>query len=136
MKEDFLEQLSKRYFRFIEFEIGDISARLLELPAVVGHYQSAYFVLKSKHTKYSFELDRKWQELYLYYKNEFNIVLNNSEIKSFIEKDLDYLDVKEKLHKVESVMGSIEEIIKGLDNFRWTVQNLTKWEAFKAGTQL
>jgi len=133
MKEEFLEQLSKRYFRFIEFEIKDISERLNELPAVVGHYQSAYFALKVKHSKYSFQLDRKWQELYLYYKNEFNIALNNNEIKSFIEKDLDYLDIKEKLHNVESVMGSIEEIIKGLDNFRWTVKSLIDWEIWKGG---
>ena len=133
MKEEFLEQLQKRYFRFIEFEIKDISERLNELPAVVGHYQSAYFQLKTKHSKYSFAVDRKWQELYLYYKNEFNIVLNNSEIKQFIDKDLEYLDLKEKLHNVESIMGSIEDIIKGLDNFRWTVKNLTEWEMFKAG---
>ncbi len=133
MKEDFLEQLSKRYFDFIEFEIKDISERLNELPSVVGHYQGAYFILKKKHHKYSFELDRKWQELYLYYKNEFNIALNNNEIKQFIDKDLEYLDIKEKLSNVNHVMSSIEEIIKGLDNFRWTVKSLIDWEVFKAG---
>jgi len=131
MEDSFLEELSKKYFEFIEFEIPQISERLTKLPALVGYYQSAYFALKSKHSKYSFQLDRKWQEKYLYYKNEFNIVLNNNEIKSFIEKDLEYLAIKENLDKVESVMSSIEEIIKGLDNFRWTVKNLTEWEMWK-----
>jgi hypothetical protein len=133
MKTDFLEQLSKKYFDFIEFEISDISERLNKLPSVVGYYQSIYFNLKPKHSKYSLEMDRKWKELYLYYKNEFNIVLNNNEIKQFIEKDLDYLDIKEKLKNVEDIMGSLEEIIKGLDNFRWTIKSLIDWEQFKAG---
>jgi len=135
MKENFIEQISKRYFEFIEFEIKDISQRLNELPSVVGYYQSAYFSLKNKHHKYSFQLDRKWQELYLYYKNEYNITLNNSEIKSFIEKDLEYLDIKEKLSSVDNVMSSIEDIIKGLDNFRWTVKSLIDWEMWKGGKQ-
>lgn len=128
------EPLFQKYKEFIEFEIKDISQRLHELPSVIGYYQSAYFALKSKHTKYSIELDRMWQARYMYYKNEFNIVLNNSEIKSFIEKDLEYLDVKDKLLKVHVTMENIESIIDALNNMRWTIKSLIDWEMFKAGS--
>ena len=78
-------------------------------------------------------LDRSWQEKYLYYKNEFNITLNNAEIKSFIEKDLEYLEKKMKLQEVTDLLEQIELVLKGLDSFQWTIKNLIDWQKFQAG---
>ena len=128
-----MEKLFEKYEKFIKFENKDISERLSKHTEVLGYYQSAYYTLKQKHTKYSFELDRQWQEKYLYYKNEFNIVLNNSEIKSFIEKDLEYLIVKKKLQEVTDVLEQIELVLKGLDSMRWTIKSIIDWEMFQNG---
>jgi hypothetical protein len=78
-------------------------------------------------------LDRAWQEKYLYYKNEFNIVLNNAEIKQFIEKDSEYIDLKEKLVSYQNILERIEDMLKGLDSMKWTIKSLIDWEKFKAG---
>jgi hypothetical protein len=88
--------------------------------------------LKGFHTKYSFDLDRQWQEKYLYYKNEFNITLNNTEIKSFIDKDLEYLEIKQKLKEVTDLLEQIESVIKGLDSMRWTIKSIIDWQKFQA----
>jgi len=127
------EKLFEKYNEFIKFDTSDIDDRLRKHTEILGYYQSAYYTIKQKHTKYSFELDRKWQEKYLYYKNEFNITLNNSEIKSFIEKDLDYLETKKKLQEVTDLLEQIEIVLKGLDSMRWTMKSIIDWEKFKQG---
>ena len=126
-------KLFDKYNEFIKFEIHEIDDRLQKHTEMLGFYQSAYFTIKQKHTKYSFDLDRSWQEKYLYYKNEFNITLNNAEIKSFIEKDLEYLEKKMKLQEVTDLLEQIELVLKGLDSFQWTIKNLIDWQKFQAG---
>ena len=128
-----IEKLFDKYNEFIKFETIDIEDRLRRHTEILGFYQSTFYTMKQKHTKYSFELDRQWQEKYLYYKNEFNIVLNNNEIKSFIEKDLEYLEIKRKLQEVTDILEQIELILKGLDSMRWTIKSIIDWEKFKAG---
>ena len=128
------DKIFEKYNEFIKFGVEDIDDRLRRHTEILGYYQSVYFTLKQKHTRYSFQLDRKWQEKYLYYKNEFNITLNNSEIKSFIEKDLEYLELKEKLQNVTDLLDQVELALKGLDSMRWAIKSLIDWERFKQGS--
>jgi len=127
------EKLFEKYNEFIIFELKDIDRKLIEINGVVGYYQSAFFTLKKKFDLYSIKLDRKWQEKYLYYKNEFNFNLNNTEIKQFIEKDAEYLDLKESLQKVKTLVEQVELTLKGLDSMGWQLKTLVDWEKFKQG---
>jgi len=126
-------ELMKKYQDFINFEQSDIDNRLQKLPYMIGFYQDIYYHIRKKHTKYSFELDTKWTERYLYYKNEFQITLNNNEIKSFIEKDLEYIDIRKKLAEIDDMLHQVEMILKGLDAMGWTLKNMIEWKKFQAG---
>lgn len=129
-----MENVFERYFNFVNnFQVSDIDRKLVELPGMTGHYQNIYFELKNKYQQYDMAIDRKWTEKYLYYKNEFEFTLSNTEIKQFIEKDLEMLDLKDKLQKVELMLQKSEDVLKGLDNFRWSIKSLVDWENFKAG---
>jgi hypothetical protein len=127
------EKIFQKYEEFVKFEVEDISDRLLKLPEIVAYYQEIYFSVSKKLQKLRFELDKKWQERFLYYKTEFNISLSSSEIKTFIERDLEYIDIKEKIAALELLLTKIEEVLKALDNMRWTIKSLIDWEKFKAG---
>ncbi len=133
MNTDSTDTIFDKYYEFIEFEIIQLDEKLLQLPSVIGFYQDIFFTLKQKHTKYLHDKDCRWTERYMYYKNDFNFSLTNAEIKSFIEKDLEYLELKLKVQKVTDVLEQVEIILKGLDNFRWTIQNLITWQKFQAG---
>ena len=132
-KEGGLDTLFDKYNEFIKFEMNEIDLKLLELPSMVGLYQNIFYTLKQKHTKYQYETDSKWTERYLYYKNDFNFTLSNAEIKSFIEKDIEYLNLKLKTQKVVDVLEQVEIVLKGLDSMRWTIKSLIDWEKFKQG---
>ncbi|MCK5538566.1 MAG: recombination mediator protein UvsY [Bacteroidales bacterium] len=127
------DTLFDKYNSFVKFEVNQIDQRLTDLPSVVSYYQSMFYTLKSKHTKNQHELDSKWQEKYMYYKTDYNISLTNAEIKSFIEKDLEYLEIKFRLRKITDVLEQVELVLKGLDNMRWTIHDLISWEKFKQG---
>ena len=126
-----LDKLFDKYYEFIEFETSQIDERLFKLPSIIGHYQNIFYALKQKHTKYQHETDSKWTEKYLYYKNDFDFTLTNAEIKAFIEKDIEYLDLKLKVQKVVDVLEQVEIVLKGLDNFRWTIHDLISWLKFQ-----
>ncbi len=128
-----MEKVFEKYYDFIKFDTTDIADRLRKHTEILGFYQSMYYNIKKKHTTYSFELDNKWQERFLYYKNDFNYTLNNAEIKSFIEKDYEYLMIKKKLQEVTDLLEQIEIVLKGLDSMRWTLKSIIDWEKFKAG---
>ena len=128
------ETLFEKYNEFIVFELKDVDRKLIELVGVVGFYQSSYFTLKKKFDIYSNKLDRMWTEKYLYYKNEYNITLNNTEIKQFIEKDLEYLDQKMKVQTVKTLVEQVELTLKGLDSLGWQLKTIVDWEKFKQGS--
>ena len=130
---DNLEKLFDRYNEFIEFDIPQISERLIKLPAMLGHYQGIYFEVRKRHNKSLIDMDKKWQEKYRYYKIEYSISLNNNEIKTFIERDLEYIDLKERERNLDNVLNRVEQCLKSLDSMSWTLKNLVEWEKFKAG---
>lgn len=128
-----MDNIFEKYYEFIKFELNELDERLTRLPSIIGYYQNVFYTLRQKHTKYNNELDTKWQEKYMYYKTEFDISLNNAEIKAFIEKDLEYLSIKFKLQNVADLLDQVETTLKGLDNMRWTIHDLISWEKFKQG---
>ena len=133
MEPEQTEKIFDKYNEFIKFSVPDIEEKLHFLPSMIGYYQNVFYTLRQKHTRYNHQLDSTWQEKYLYYKNDFNFSLTNAEIKSFIEKDLEYLEAKFKLRKVTDLLEQVEMVLKGLDNFRWTIHDLIAWEQFQQG---
>jgi len=129
-----MKDLFKKYNDFIkDIEIFNISEKLIELPKIIAFYQNYYFTFKDKFYKLQNEIEKKWTEKYIYYKNDFDFSLTNSEIKQFIEKDLEMLDLKYKLNQIKGILEKFEESLKNLDGIKWTLKTLVEWEKFKSG---
>ena len=128
-----MDNIFEKYYEFIKFEPSQIEERLFNLPYMVGFYQDVFYTLRQKHTKYLYQTEQEWTAKYLYYKTEFDIALNNAEIKAFIEKDLEYLTLKLKVQKITDLLDQVEVVLKGLDNMRWTIKSLIDWKRFQAG---
>ena len=128
-----MNKLFDKYNVFISYEENQIEERLHRIPEMIGYYQNLFYTLQTKHTKYRFELDRTWQEKYLYYKNDFNFTLSNSEIKIFIDKDLEYMNLKQKLQEVTDTLNQTEIVLKGLKDMSWSLKTLIDWKKFQMG---
>jgi len=113
--------------------ITNLSNKLIQLPYIIIKFQKKIFLLRKKIKDTSLEIDKIYQKKYLYYKNDFNFTLKDSEIKNFIERDVDILEKRKDLDKVEVAYENLMDIIKSLDNVRWTIKSIIDNEKFKAG---
>lgn len=122
-----------------EYEV-DVTWDEFNAPGVLQHiayniskYQKYYFEYITSRHKIEEALGNKYQELYLFYKLEFDVTLKDSEIKTFIETDKEYLKLKSAMSKIEAVINYIEECMKNLNSLRWDIKTFLDLEKFKAG---
>ena len=79
------------------------------------------------------QLDGKWLELYEYYKTDYPMQLKDKEIKEFVERNPEYLDLKEKVQTLETEIDVLEKEIKNLDATRWDIKNFIDWTKLEMG---
>jgi hypothetical protein len=128
-----MDSMFKRYNDFVEYDLSNIDRKLLELPLIVSHYQNLFYNMQHKLDNYETQKAEMWQSKFLYYKNDFGHILNNTEIKQFIERDYEVLDIIRKMNVVRLIANRCEETIKSLRDFSWTIKNLIEYEKFKVG---
>jgi hypothetical protein len=128
-----MEQMFKKYNDFVTYDLTNIDKKLLELPLIVSHYQNIFYSMQAKLDEYDAQKAEMWQMKYLYYKNNFDFSLNNTEIKQFIDRDTEIINIIRKMNVVRLIANRCEETIKSLRDFSWTIKNLLEYEKFRAG---
>lgn len=128
-----MEKLFRKYNEFVEYNLTNIDKKLLELPLVVSHYQNLFYSMQAKLDEYDAQKAELWQAKYLYYKHQFDHALSNTEIKQFIERDLEVINIIRKMNVVRLIASRAEDTIKSLREFSWTLKHLIEYEKFKAG---
>lgn len=128
-----VDAIFDKYEKFIVYDLTNINNKLLELPGIVSYYQNIFFSMQDKLDDYDYKRSAKWQEKFLYYKNEFDFALSTSEIKQFIERDVEIIDLNRKIARVKLIANRSEDTIKSLREFSWTLKHLIEYEKFKVG---
>jgi hypothetical protein len=123
----------KKYEEFIIYDMTNLTHKLLELPGLVSYYQNVFYDMQNKLDTYEYQRAQKWQEKYIYYKNDFDFSLTNTEIKQFIERDVEILELIRKIARVKLIANRAEDTIKSLREFSWTIKHLIEWQKFQAG---
>ena len=123
----------KKYNDFIEYDLTNIDRKLLEQPGVVSYYQNIFYSMQDKLDTYEYQKAQIWQSKYIYYKNDFDFALTNAEIKQFIERDVEIVDLVRKIARVKLIANRAEDTIKSLREFSWTMKHLIEFEKFKVG---
>jgi len=115
------------------FDNTNIKEKLRE---IAGEYEKVLKEIKQKRyelIKVSKELDSLWLERYLYYKNDFPISLKQNEIKDFIERDKEYIELKYKLKELENDIEYLEKHLKNIESFRWDIKLFIEWQKLEMG---
>jgi hypothetical protein len=60
---------------------------------------------------------------YSYYKFEFNIKLNNSEVKEFLERDSSLLSIETSMKELSSYIETLIDMKKNLESTRFDIKN-------------
>jgi hypothetical protein len=109
------------------------SSKISKLATLVVKYQNYYFDGLKKLNTINELIGKKYQELFIYYKLDFEIKLKDTEIKTFITTNTEYLKLQVLKTSIENKINYFEECIKNLNNVRWDIKTYLELEKFKQG---
>lgn len=131
--EHYFKKIVKQYKEDIEWNDLNAAGKMQDCAKLIQKYQELYFSTLNQTYSITEELGKKYQELYLMYKLDFDIHLKDTEIKNFIETNKEYLELKTKLKKFENMANFFEECIKNINSMRWDIKTWLEIKKFQEG---
>ena len=128
-----IEQLKEEYEKDITWEFKDLATYMATIPLKIAKYQNYWFGLKNTHDRLEKEYNDKWIIRYMYYKQDFDITLKDTEIRLFLEKDTELNEIKLKLKKIINIIEWLEKCMKNLDSIRWDCKLTLETQKFING---
>lgn len=128
-----LSELQEEYLVDIKWEFSKVEKYLQLLPSTIAKYQNIWLRYKKQLDKTEIEFDDLWISRFTYYKNDFDIKLSNSEIKDFINKDVELNNIRKKQKYLITAIEFVEKCMKNLDSIRWDIKNVIEYNKFING---
>lgn len=128
-----LDQLKEQYEQDITWEFTQIPVYASTIPLKIAKYQKMWMDLRNQHDKYEKQYNDLWIKRFMWYKQEFDISLSNTEIKVFLEKDTELNDIRAKQKKLMVILEWLEKAMKNLDSIRWDIKNVIEYQKFISG---
>ncbi len=79
------------------------------------------------------ELAKIYQRRYDYYKNHHNVVLQSSEVKTYIEADTEYITAKQEKDQIKSDIEFLDKILDNLKDKYWCMKLYMDYLQFTSG---
>ena len=127
------DEIRKRYREFLDWDKDTLDDRVTRMAGEYAYYQNFYIQATEEKNKVETELKEMWQGKWKYYKYEFEVSLDKSEIKGFIEKDLDIIKLQGRLTNYETYRDFFKECMKNIDQMRWDIKTYLDYKKFMAG---
>jgi len=104
----------------------------------VPQLHSKYLNLLQKHQLVCIKLktdhDKMYSRKYLYYKNDYNVMLKSkSEIDAMISGDEEITVIRDKLEYEKAVASYLESVLKQISGLSFLIRDIIEWEKFKVG---
>jgi len=128
-----LDELKEQYEEDIKWEFNDIPVFMSTISLKIAKYQKIWMELRNKHDKVEKEYNDLWIKRFMWYKQEFDITLSNSEIKVFLEKDQELNELRLKQKKLLVILEWLEKAMKNLDSIRWDCKTALEYHKFVNG---
>lgn len=120
--EEVIDSLTKELNKDLDVKENLEHDYLLTLSSKIQKWQTLFSKKTSKYKSLMIEKDIKFVELYKYYKFEFNIKLDKSEISSFVSADAEYREILKELNYNEVIISFCERAMKTLENQHWNLK--------------
>jgi len=128
-----LQEIRERYVKFLEWNNENLDEKLLKISGEYAYFQSLYYETVKKINIVQKNLDELWTGKFKWYKHEFEITLTNNEIKSFIEKDNEIIQLNFNIKKLNALKEFLMEALKNINQLRWDIKSYIEWKKFQAG---
>ena len=110
LEKEVLQLINEDFKKDIRVDLKDI----LNLPIILEKYLNIHFQLMMEINKSEAKKNEIFSERFQYYKEGYSVMLNPSEIKTYLDGDKEVLTAKEDLSYLESLFKQVCEMIQEL----------------------
>ena len=129
-----LEDIHKEIERDINLNPKDLSRNIISIPSLHSKYLVRLQREQLNATKLQAKYDEKYRELFLYYRNDHNIIFKNkAEIDIMINGDESISMYRNKLALSKSICSLYEGAIKQISGMSFLIRDYIEWEKFQQG---
>ncbi len=107
---------------------------ILDLPIIIEKYLNVHFQLMMEINTLESKKNEITSQKFQYYKEGYSIILNPSEIKTYLEGDEDVLKAKENLSYFECLFKQISELIQELRSLQYILKTKLEYEKLISGS--
>lgn len=90
---------------------------------VLKKYKETLYLLNKK----EIELSNAWAERFSYYKCDYDFQLTNSEIKNFIDNDIETSELRLEVKNLKTDAEVLEKHLKNIESLRWDIKTLVEY---------
>jgi len=129
-----LQHLQEQVKRDVRVDEKNLNHSAAHIPMLHHKYLEMLTEVQLKCVKLKADHDKLYRAKYMYYRNDFNVVLKNkAEIDILIDGDDEVQKVRLKLEYEKSVAAYLESVIKQIGGLSFLVRDIVEWSKFQAG---
>lgn len=129
LEKEVLQLINEDFKKDIRIDLNDI----LNLPIILEKYLNIHFQLMMEINKSEAKKNEVFSERFQYYKEGYSVMLNPSEIKTYLDGDKEVLTAKEDLSYLESLFKQVCEMIQELRSLQYMLKTKLEYEKLICG---
>lgn len=129
LEKEVLKLINEDFKKDIRVDLKDI----LNLPIILEKYLNIHFQLMMEINKSEAKKNEVFSERFQYYKEGYSVMLNPSEIKTYLDGDKEVLTAKEDLSYLESLFKQVCEMIQELRSLQYMLKTKLEYEKLICG---
>jgi hypothetical protein len=129
LEKEVLQLINEDFKKDIRVDLKDI----LNLPIILEKYLNIHFQLMMEINKSEAKKNEIFSERFQYYKEGYSVMLNPSEIKTYLDGDKEVLTAKEDLSYLESLFKQVCEMIQELRSLQYMLKTKLEYEKLICG---
>lgn len=129
LEKEVLQLINEDFKKDIRVDLKDI----LNLPIILEKYLNIHFQLMMEINKSEAKKNEIFSERFQYYKEGYTVMLNPSEIKTYLDGDKEVLTAKEDLSYLESLFKQVCEMIQELRSLQYMLKTKLEYEKLICG---
>jgi len=129
LEKEVLKLINEDFKKDIRVDLNDI----LNLPIILEKYLNIHFQLMMEINKSEAKKNEVFSERFQYYKEGYSVMLNPSEIKTYLDGDKEVLTAKEDLSYLESLFKQVCEMIQELRSLQYMLKTKLEYEKLICG---
>jgi len=130
-----LEAIQKQVERDVRIDESHLDSSAANVPILHSKYLQMFSQCQLECLRLQSEYETKYREKYLYYRNDFEVVLKNkAEIDVLMSGDEEMKRLRLRFEYEKTCADYLERVLKQITGLSFLIRDMIEWKKFMAGT--